>query len=227
MCGLGYHSVYVFLQNHVFLQRKGRWSDEENDLLQKLYDEHGNKWALIGSKIGRSAWEVRDRYRCLLNHEHNRGKWTAEESLRLAKIINVLHPSENGPPTGGILWSQVTRLMKTRNHYQCKAHFITLHNRLTAKLGSEWNAEDDANLIQKLAALGAETVSDVNWSHLSSKWPGEKIRTRWKSLTRRVPNYMNLSFSQQVSFLNDAVQQGQKDLEMLKKSVAETSVSAE
>ena len=196
LAGLDYWRVYHYLQRK-FHGSKGKWSAEETDTLLSMYEEHGHRWALIGRALDRLPQDVWDKYRSISQHTKS-GPWSAEESLNLARIINVLCPGTNqGPPLRGIFWTQVSNVMKTRNQFQCRIHW---HQKLHAKLKHQagWKAIDDIELIKLVEQEGAEVISEISWGTLHVDWSGTMLRRRFLVLVRRVPNYLNKSFSEQV-----------------------------
>jgi len=69
---------------------KGRWTDEETEFLLDYVENKGREWEKIGSMLGRTALNVRDKFKELGEGNHaNRvkDKWTLEETIKLFKLV--------------------------------------------------------------------------------------------------------------------------------------------
>jgi hypothetical protein len=49
------------------------WTDQDDAKLLKEFDDHGNKWSLIGKILGRSGDDVKNRYKKLRKDPKNKG----------------------------------------------------------------------------------------------------------------------------------------------------------
>ena len=100
---------------------KGRvklgWSQEEDDKLGRLVEQHGLKnWKLIASELpGRDCKRCSERWTEHVNPDIQKGKWTAEEESTLIHAHRV-HGSK---------WAQIAALLAgrppnmIRNHWNC------------------------------------------------------------------------------------------------------------
>jgi len=90
------------------------WKSHEDELLVKLYAEHGPKWTLIGRLIGnRTCKQVRDRYLNNLRPNIKNEPFTQEEDEQLVALYYQF----------GTKWKQVASIMSGRTQSQVKNRF--------------------------------------------------------------------------------------------------------
>ena len=91
-------SVYRFMRRHfqASTQKAHEWTDEQDDELVDLIDEHGPKWSYIGKLLGRSDDDVTQRWKNKLEHRNtmNQGSWSAEETRAFFDVICLLYTSD-------------------------------------------------------------------------------------------------------------------------------------
>lgn len=66
--------------------KQGRLSEKEVKKLEKLHKKYGNKWSLIGEKMGRSGQSLID-YWIRQVKEYNKGRWSEEETDQLHEAL--------------------------------------------------------------------------------------------------------------------------------------------
>lgn len=69
---------------------KGAWVEEDIELLLNYVKKYGKEWEKIGVMIGRTALNVRDKYKELggsNNSFRTKSNWTVEETLQLIKLV--------------------------------------------------------------------------------------------------------------------------------------------
>ena len=69
---------------------KGSWTDEDIQLVLEYVNKFGQQWEKIGQMIGRTALNVRDKYKEIggANHDlRSKDKWTLPETLKLMKLV--------------------------------------------------------------------------------------------------------------------------------------------
>lgn len=66
---------------------KGRWSEEEDNELMRLYKELGPHWAQIGKLLKqRTGKQIRDRFLNRLDNRLNQSAFTFDEDLKILKL---------------------------------------------------------------------------------------------------------------------------------------------
>ncbi|CAL6353192.1 unnamed protein product [Bathycoccus prasinos] len=97
--------------------RREKWTKEEDEKLAKLYDEHGQRWAIIARSLsGRTDQQCMGRWRRHLDPSVERGNWKKEEDERLRKAFE----------THGARWAFLARDIEGRTAQQCRARFYQL-----------------------------------------------------------------------------------------------------
>jgi hypothetical protein len=52
-----------YFQHHVEVRKKGTWTKEEDDIIDRMHEELGNKWSMIATYLkGRTDNDVKVRY---------------------------------------------------------------------------------------------------------------------------------------------------------------------
>lgn len=73
----------------------GKWSAEETKHLINLVHSEGRKWKSIGEALGRTALNVRDKWKELGEEQHqqrDRAHWTLDEMLTLFRGVQACVP---------------------------------------------------------------------------------------------------------------------------------------
>ncbi|EGR34167.1 transcription termination RNA polymerase i, putative, partial [Ichthyophthirius multifiliis] len=69
---------------------KGKWNQQETQQLINLVNQHGNKWKLIANIMGKTATNIRDKYKQIGQENFNQrqqGFWSLDELINLIKLI--------------------------------------------------------------------------------------------------------------------------------------------
>lgn len=87
-------SVYRFMRRHfqVTTQKPHDWTDEQDEELISLFEEHGPKYTYIAKLLGRSDDDVTQRWKNKLEHRGtmNRGPWHEEELHAFLQAIQMV-----------------------------------------------------------------------------------------------------------------------------------------
>lgn len=75
---------------------RGGWSIDDEKELGRLIKQHGQKWVKIGEELGRTADEVSQRWRHIMNYGKGktRGSWTDEELIQLEQEMETFAASK-------------------------------------------------------------------------------------------------------------------------------------
>ncbi|KAI1385622.1 uncharacterized protein F4822DRAFT_432477 [Hypoxylon trugodes] len=127
---------------HNFVAR-GTWTPEQHEELTQLWEEHGNKYSLLGKLINRHPEDVRDRVRnyVVCGNSRRVDPWTLEEEERLQSIVTEALESIKEHRLNGhinsieadedlIDWQRVSeRMDRTRSRLQCISKWKKISNR--------------------------------------------------------------------------------------------------
>ncbi|KAL4739792.1 hypothetical protein BDV11DRAFT_204791 [Aspergillus similis] len=120
-------SVYRFMKRHFQAsgQKPHEWTEEQEDELVVLYQQHGPKWAHIAEMLGRSGDDVVQRWKNRLEHRDTMrtGPWSDEETNQLKDALRAAWDKlrSEGIDVGEniyemdeslILWSQISKSMR-------------------------------------------------------------------------------------------------------------------
>jgi hypothetical protein len=100
---------------------KGRWNQDEDQLLFKLVGEHGTNWAKVAedwkqAPRSRSHTQIRDRWVKIFDPNLRREPWTEQED----KLILLLHPEL------GNSWARIAQRLPGRVGESVKYRYQTL-----------------------------------------------------------------------------------------------------
>jgi len=178
---------------------QGRWSDHEDEGLDKAVRELGHSWDAISKRIGRSSANCRDRYRNHLAHrnERRRGPWSPEEVKELTAIVRSMRVKQGGTMEG-ISWADVAaRMGHKRNGQQCRNKWVqSLHGRDEhSKL--EWCTLDTFIFMHKVTSISALDESEIIWSKFPdpgwNRWSSYQLRRKWRTIKRSVPGHEKMT----------------------------------
>ncbi|KAJ1134185.1 hypothetical protein NDU88_000640, partial [Pleurodeles waltl] len=178
------------LQNY-----KGRYTQEETDLLLRQHATCGNNWNKISDNIGRSRLSVALKFSQLRNPV-NQGSWSKEEKRKLMQAVEHVVVKSRSPEElqdmaskieqsrredipllvrsqlyKGISWVEVAAKVGTRNWMQCKLKWngiLTKKMTRGAKVFRGPTAlKAKIRIIQRLYESRVEDSSELNWEELA------------------------------------------------------------
>ena len=209
-------SLYYRARRTLAPVKTGTWGDEEVKLLVKLVHDIGPKWSRIGEQLGRIGTSARDKYRELSSNKS--GKWSKEETDKLRELVEEHRQGDHIP------WTTISKLMKDRNHNQCRRKWT---NDITPSM-NKWSADDDRTLINRIQLVNAMSDSDVNWSDIAKdlRWTNAQCSMRWKQLCKYVPptgpDGLPLQFEERIDLIRKAIDEA---VERQKEEEEEESLS--
>ncbi|KAI0095277.1 hypothetical protein BDY19DRAFT_917081 [Irpex rosettiformis] len=133
--------------------KKTAWTQDEDQLLLRLYDKHGPKWSAIAREIpGRTDDACSKRYREALDPSLKRDEWTQAEDDKLLRV----------QPDKGVQWGQIGRELN-RSGLACRNRWRML-NRKKAQGGLRNDHSQTSDTL--LAGGPTESNADVpsNWN---------------------------------------------------------------
>ncbi|KAI1210132.1 uncharacterized protein F4807DRAFT_423916 [Annulohypoxylon truncatum] len=188
---------------HNFVAR-GTWTEEQQEELKRVWEEHGNKYALIGKIINRHPEDVRDRIRnyAVCGKNRRSDPWSVDEEEKLQAIIaDALRVIREHRREGRIKvqeadeelidWQRVSELMdRTRSRLQCIQKWKIM-NRRGAERGSIdggevmsleeiiQKARNEANAMSSRERFNIVNAVDASDAKADSRIPWAKVRSAY------------------------------------------------
>lgn len=129
----------------ICLNVRGKWSEEENQILNKLVEDHGKNWAQFAGVLARPANYIR------LHYEYETGRWTEEET----KLLHDTLKKE------GFNWTKIKEKFPKRKIGKIRAYLDKHANVNPFVMHGRWTNEEKARFKQGFDEYG--TV----WSRVS------------------------------------------------------------
>ncbi|KAI0096885.1 hypothetical protein GGR51DRAFT_542506 [Nemania sp. FL0031] len=224
---------------HNFVAR-GAWTTEQDQELRRLYEQCGNKYALIGQIVNRHPEDIRDRIRnyviCGGNLKNDR--WSQDEVDQLIEIVEQasteirLQRANRGqdndqPIEEDINWQLVSQSMgRTRSRLQCITKWRAVKKQLA---GDDTDADivqqarDTAAtmsyrnrciIVQEILKTGAIADSRIPWlkirQELGGQWTRPSLIIIWFRLKRAVSEWQSLNVQEICTILLQRFQSTQK-----------------
>ncbi|BFZ60740.1 hypothetical protein YB2330_001791 [Saitoella coloradoensis] len=177
------HSVYNHIRRKYSpYEKRARWTEEEDQELERLLLEKGKVWKDIGKAIGRMPEDVRDRYRNYLvcGDKRNDNRWTREEEIKLRDAVHLAVANVGGDMEK-INWGIVSANMGgARSRLQCRWKWVRSAGSLkadpnaVAKFAEE--GEDGEKGAKEGIPLRAANKAKPRWMAGDSEWLLNKIR---------------------------------------------------
>lgn len=177
-------AVQRYCRRHYNNYQRGRWTDEQDELLRAAYAETPNKWVKIGEHVGRMPEDCRDRWRNHVSLEsRHTDVWTQDEEQRLATAVReclsaleskleVALTRENEDDY--IAWPVVVKKMNgSRNRLQCSMKWRKIKQRVAREEAAQREREE--------AIANGRQVPDDDGDGMTSP----HTSTRWKAEAKR------------------------------------------
>lgn len=203
-------SVYRCLQRILDESNyKGKFTEHEKMLLDRLLALYGHQWKKIGSMMDRSAQSLIDHKRSVGGHK---GSWSEEEEESLIKAMKWVAEQQGVSihqlSDVGLPWTAVSQLIPGRTPVQCRSRwFMSLKCKFNTV--ETWSPLDDVKLINKVYDCGATHIADIPWLDFLTDWPAagsvDNVRKSWWRLKQTVPNANAKTLEEIISFLHDFV----------------------
>ncbi|KAI4744261.1 hypothetical protein E4T50_05338 [Aureobasidium sp. EXF-12298] len=180
-------AVQRYCRRHYNNFQRGRWTDEQDELLRAAYAETPNKWVKIGERVGRMPEDCRDRWR---NHvsldQRHTDVWTQDEEHRLAAAVSeCLRAVQASMETtlsrdqedDFIAWNVVVQKMNgSRNRLQCSMKWRKIKARVLREEANQ--REREAAIERGEVVREEEDIWDDGMTspHTSTRWKAEAQR---------------------------------------------------
>lgn len=181
-------SVYKHIRRayHVF-ESRGKWTQEEEERLSRLYAEKGAQWKVIGIEMSRMPEDCRDRWRNYVKCGTNRvqNKWSTTEETRLREIVSQILTES---PDTDINWTAVSELMgSTRSRIQCRYKWNKIIKRATTAKIEAMMSDDKLALLRYILENGYEDETQVDWDGFAAMdsrgfWTGKELQMAFERL---------------------------------------------
>ena len=156
------------------LKKSGKWTAEEDDLLNKYVPIYGEKqWRKIADHIpGRSSIQCLHRWTKILKPGLVKGPWTQEEDQKLIAWVQAEGPTK---------WAQAASFIKGRSGKQCRERWF--NNLCPGVKKGNWSEEEDEMIFQLYQKYGS------SWSKIAKYIPGRTenaIKNRFYATLRKI-----------------------------------------
>ncbi len=205
--------------------KHGKWTEEENEQLQNLIDQHGEDWAKIAKEMpSRTDNQCRQHYNRSLNPAIKQGKWTEEEDEQLKNLVDQY----------GEKWTKIATEMRGRTNNQCNQHYNSILN--PAIKQGKWTEEEDEQLKNLVTQHGekwteiakkmlgrtdlqcSQHYRTLNFAIKQGKWTEEENEQlknlvdqhgeNWVEIAKDMPGRTNIQCSHYYRNLNPTIKQG-------------------
>ncbi|CAD8124550.1 unnamed protein product [Paramecium sonneborni] len=155
-------------------KKVGRWTPEEDEKLQKLIEEYGEKsWRIISDMMeGRSAIQCLHRWTKILKPGLKKGPWQDDEDEKLLEWVK-----NNGP----CKWSLCAENIAGRSGKQCRERWFNNLNPNVKKGG--WTSEEDHEIFKGYLQYSS------SWSKIAKNLSGRtenSVKNRFYSTVRKL-----------------------------------------
>lgn len=220
-------SQYRYVQRkYDALNKKGKWSADEDQMLQELVVTHGMNWVHIALQVGRTAAGCADRWKILERTQQDKqtGKWTPEEENKYNEAYErLLNEGRNPDPKDRNFWETIAAYVESRTYLQCRqkwSRIPTIGTPVGTPAGgspepeeadnkpARWNHTCDDVLLFKLRNMQVHDDSEIDWKTVRDEtlpWPAPKIRQAFLRLKARVPEAESRSFDDLVQAIGDYI----------------------
>lgn len=167
-------------------RQKGRWTEEEDNLLRMFYEKYPKKWTQISTHIkGRTGKQVRDRWEDSLDPAIKKDPFSMDEDKKILEIFDSIGPK----------WKEIAALMPGRSGNNVKNRYNSFlkkvkEGKATLQDGQLPQSSSATNMTENDGSIGAA--------------PKTKRRSKMKEISEENEEDMEDSqSSEEASYLND------------------------
>ena len=178
-------------QKTAFPSRATKWSQQEDDLLIKLYRENPKiNWNDVSVNFnGKTPQQISERWSKVVNPDLVKGSWTRQEDELIIEFVRQ-YGTKN--------WTKLASFLPGRIGKQCRERW---RNHLDPSNNhGPWTPEEDALLISLHSQYGN------SWVKIAQRMQGRSdnsIKNRWNSTLRKNPDLANAPVHQGTENVNN------------------------
>ncbi|KAF8294802.1 hypothetical protein DL93DRAFT_829260 [Clavulina sp. PMI_390] len=183
--------------------RRGVWTKSDDESLLSAVEDSGQKWTVVGPRVGRLPHACKLRWRDILRYKDTtRGSWAPEELSILKTAVLDVTDGRALEHACVIRWQAVAeRFEGRRSRGQCKEAWKAMEAQM--RNGNtrppRWGALQRYHLLQSLNKLQIHDSSEIRWRDLASAakwnvWHHSNLFNRFRHLEKGIPGYENMSF---------------------------------
>lgn len=135
--------------------KRDKWDEQEDELLTRLVQQHGNHWATIARHVpGRTDQQCMGRWKRHLDPSIKRDKWNFEEDVKLCALYSKYDNA----------WSSISRALDGRTPQQCRTRW---HNLKTTSFMARYQREIQSIDIDAIERTAHEMIDNGKMYHFA------------------------------------------------------------
>ncbi len=164
--------------------KREKWTEEENEQLKKLVNQHGQKWAMIAKEMsGRTENHCRHQYKRILKTPIKYKKWTDKEDNQLKEAVHRLGEGQ---------WALISQEFSDITSEQCARHWKILNSKFNKKHSrSETNSSVEESPLKKFKKNHSPQLLDLAENEIPlNKQPTPLDQPQLILLNQAIPQHL-------------------------------------
>ncbi|TIC27430.1 hypothetical protein E3Q11_02399 [Wallemia mellicola] len=189
------------------MSNKGRWTTQEDKVLEEAYRDHPRQWSKISEYVQRTPRDCIDRYRTIFTcRDRKVGKWSEDEVAKFISIVKPMMNERDYQTRDGSdpFWSIVQEKMNNkRSAHQCRVKWEEdVSTIVNQRKDSTFKMSDYGELIRRIMSLKINDESEISWRSLSQndykdEWSARTLRSKWRYIQRTSsPDWKTLPYTE-------------------------------